>query len=221
VEAIHSIGIMHRDLKPENILLDRHCHVKICDFGLACVRQEPLTAYVVTRWYRAPEVMMCDGSYDLAADMWSVGCIFAEMMNGGLALFRGENWQDQLRLISRTFEVASTSEIAESCMAFIRNVHPDMATDSPLRLEDLVPTCSDQAIDLLRQLMTIEPLFRLTAPQAIQHPFLELERIDHAIRLHDHGVIQMAAQNPVPFEPFPLSRSTGTLRLSFLKGQPG
>ena len=83
---MHSANIMHRDLKPSNILINADCDLKICDFGLSrgfgeevdeCLKK---TAYVVTRWYRAPEVSLLNKSYNKSLDMWSVGCIFAELL---------------------------------------------------------------------------------------------------------------------------------------------
>ena len=83
---LHSADIIHRDLKPSNLLLSTQCEVKICDFGLArhldCCSAEGnvLTEGVATRWYRAPEVLLGSNQYDEKADMWSVGCVFAEML---------------------------------------------------------------------------------------------------------------------------------------------
>lgn len=83
---LHSANIMHRDLKPSNILVKTNCDLKICDFGLARgfaaaeERELHKTVYVVTRWYRAPEVMLNAALYTRSLDMWSIGCIFAEMI---------------------------------------------------------------------------------------------------------------------------------------------
>ena len=91
---MHSAHIMHRDLKPSNILINADCDLKICDFGLSRgygVVDEVLkkTAYVVTRWYRAPEVSLLNKSYNESLDMWSVGCIFAELLQRA-TLFPGD-----------------------------------------------------------------------------------------------------------------------------------
>jgi serine/threonine protein kinase len=84
LKYIHAANVLHRDLKPSNILVNSNCDLKICDFGLARgVEDEQsgeLTEYVVTRWYRAPEIMLACQDYSKAIDVWSVGCIFAELL---------------------------------------------------------------------------------------------------------------------------------------------
>lgn len=95
LKYVHSAEIIHRDLKPSNILLDAECNVKVADFGLArsLITDQPdegaiLTEYVATRWYRAPEILLGSTKYSKAVDMWSVGCILGEMINGK-AIFPG------------------------------------------------------------------------------------------------------------------------------------
>jgi len=82
LKYMHSANIIHRDLKPANILLNGDCKAKICDLGLArglAEEDDLLTEYVVTRWYRAPEVVVSARRYNQSVDMWAVGCILAEM----------------------------------------------------------------------------------------------------------------------------------------------
>lgn len=93
---IHSANIIHRDLKPSNLLLNKNCDLKVCDFGLARGYEEStttLTEYVVTRWYRAPEVILNASHYSNALDVWSIGCIFAELL-GRAPLFPGDDYLD-------------------------------------------------------------------------------------------------------------------------------
>ena len=93
---IHSSNIIHRDLKPSNLLLNKNCDLKICDFGLARGYEETtttLTECVVTRWYRAPEVILNASHYTNALDVWSIGCIFAELL-GRAPLFPGDDYLD-------------------------------------------------------------------------------------------------------------------------------
>ncbi|CAM9866995.1 unnamed protein product [Hapterophycus canaliculatus] len=102
LKYIHSANVLHRDLKPSNLVLNANCDLAICDFGLSRgVEQEggeTLTEYVQTRWYRAPELLCYSSTYDTAVDMWSVGCIFAELL-GRKPFFQGKNPMHQLQMI--------------------------------------------------------------------------------------------------------------------------
>ncbi|KAH3883778.1 hypothetical protein DPMN_007746 [Dreissena polymorpha] len=104
LKYIHSANVLHRDLKPSNLLLNTTCDLKICDFGLARVADPDhdhtgfLTEYVATRWYRAPEIMLNSKGYTKSIDVWSVGCILAEMLSNR-PLFPGKHYLDQLNFI--------------------------------------------------------------------------------------------------------------------------
>eukprot|EP01060_Flectonema_neradi_P032860 TRINITY_DN5332_c0_g1_i1.p1 TRINITY_DN5332_c0_g1~~TRINITY_DN5332_c0_g1_i1.p1 ORF type:complete len:240 (+),score=15.51 TRINITY_DN5332_c0_g1_i1:79-798(+) len=101
VNAIHSCGVLHRDLKPENIFIDQDCSLRIGDFGLARDdAQTMMSIYVVTRWYRSPELLMNWNKYNFSVDIWSVGCIFAEMLaTDHKPLFPGRDYLQQLHMI--------------------------------------------------------------------------------------------------------------------------
>jgi len=94
LKYMHSASVIHRDLKPSNILVNSNCDLKVCDFGLArgIDKDRDMTAYVVTRWYRSPEIML-DCKYNEAADVWSVGCIMGELLRRKV-LFAGRNYMD-------------------------------------------------------------------------------------------------------------------------------
>lgn len=118
LKALHSVDVIHRDLKPSNLLLNSNCDLKICDFGLARLALIPplndksyLTEYVVTRWYRAPEVMLTFKEYTKAIDVWAVGCILAEMISGK-PIFPGNDYHHQLSLI---LQVLGTPTMASFC----------------------------------------------------------------------------------------------------------
>lgn len=110
LKYIHSTDVIHRDLKPSNLLVNSNCDLKICDFGLARgihdLRREGkhgtmlLTEYVVTRWYRAPEIMLACHEYSKPIDIWSVGCIFAELLQRK-PYFPGDDYIDQVRLMDQ------------------------------------------------------------------------------------------------------------------------
>merc|ERR1711934_1002001 len=107
LKYIHSANVLHRDLKPSNLLLNA-----ICDFGLARTNSEKeyMTEYVVTRWYRAPELLLSCAVYTAAIDIWSVGCIFAELL-GRKPLFPGKDYVHQLNLITRVLGSPDPSDL--------------------------------------------------------------------------------------------------------------
>ena len=119
VHALHSAHVLHRDLKPGNLLVNKNCDLKICDFGLARpvnpdveAKDMGLTEYVVTRWYRAPELLVQNRRYDSAVDMWSIGCILAEVL-GARALFPGKDSLHQLKLIVERLGAPSEDELEQ------------------------------------------------------------------------------------------------------------
>lgn len=101
LKYVHSANVLHRDLKPSNLLLNSNCDLKIGDFGLARTTSETdfMTEYVVTRWYRAPELLLNCSEYTAAIDIWSVGCILGEIMTRK-PLFPGKDYVHQLKLIT-------------------------------------------------------------------------------------------------------------------------
>jgi serine/threonine protein kinase len=99
LKYVHSAGVIHRDLKPSNILVNENCDLKICDFGLARIQDPQMTGYVSTRYYRAPEIMLTWQKYDIEVDIWSAGCIFAEMLEGK-PLFPGKDHVNQFSIIT-------------------------------------------------------------------------------------------------------------------------
>ncbi|MBA0745245.1 hypothetical protein Gogos_007825 [Gossypium gossypioides] len=104
LKYMHSANVLHRDLKPSNLLLNANCDLKICDFGLARTTSETdfMTEYVVTRWYRAPELLLNCSEYTAAIDIWSVGCILMEIIRRE-PLFSGKDYVQQLGLITQVF----------------------------------------------------------------------------------------------------------------------
>lgn len=104
LKYVHSASVLHRDLKPSNLLLNANCDLKIGDFGLARTTSETdfMTEYVVTRWYRAPELLLNCTEYTAAIDIWSVGCILGEIMTRE-PLFPGKDYVHQLRLITEVW----------------------------------------------------------------------------------------------------------------------
>ncbi|KAI9458167.1 kinase-like protein [Lactarius psammicola] len=178
MKYVHSASVVHRDLKPGNLLVNSDCELKICDFGLSrgfdSTPEEgtsQMTEYVATRWYRAPEVMLALRRYGTAIDVWSIGCILAELLLGR-PLFKGKDYVDQLNKI---LEVLGTPSIdilrrvaSERAQAYVRSL--------PIRrkvsFKKLIPQADPQALDLLEKMLSFDPTSRVTVTQALAHPWL-------------------------------------------------
>lgn len=170
----HKRRVLHRDLKPQNLLINSAGELKLADFGLARAFGIPVRSYtheVVTLWYRAPDVLLGSRNYSTSVDMWSVGCIFAEMSNGR-PLFPGQNDSDQLKKIFARLGAPSLQtwpglkdlpEFKRLCS----NVKPTPAR----KPHEICPRLSKAGWNLLRQMLQYNPEHRISAEKALQHPF--------------------------------------------------
>jgi len=178
MKYVHSANVIHRDLKPRNLLVNSNCDLKISDFGLARVRFAdkewvcPMTEYVCTRWYRAPEVLCSWTDYSGAIDIWSIACILVEMQTRQ-PLFPGNNTQHQLDLIINVLGSPSDDELAkipnEKCRKFIQS----LPRTEGRPFEEAFSGMSPEVHDLLRKMMCWDPAARLTVADAIQEPYFE------------------------------------------------
>ncbi|KAL2557016.1 Serine/threonine-protein kinase MHK [Forsythia ovata] len=170
---VHKSGYFHRDLKPENLLVTNNT-IKIADFGLARELSSvpPFTDYVSTRWYRAPEVLLQSSSYTPAIDMWAVGAILAELFTL-CPIFPGESEIDQLYKICCVLGAPDWNTFPEA-RNIARLVDISYSEIMPANLSDVIPNASLEAIDLIKQLCSWDPLKRPTADQCLQHPFFHV-----------------------------------------------
>ena len=178
LKYIHSANVLHRDLKPSNILLNTNCDLKICDFGLARIA-DPLhdhtgflTEYVATRWYRAPEVMLNPKSYSKGLDMWSVGCIFAEMLSNK-PLFPGKHYLDQVQIILNVVGSPSPDDLATIGNEQARRYVQALPYRPTVPWSTMYPSASPKAIDMLDKMLAFNPHKRIAVEEALAHPYLE------------------------------------------------
>lgn len=175
LKYMHSANVLHRDLKPANVLLNSNCDLKVCDFGLARgvdERSVDLTEYVVTRWYRAPEIMLSCQEYTKAIDVWSVGCIFAELL-GSKPLFPGDDYIHQLRIITDVLGTPSDDDLdfvkSERARAFMKK----QAHKPKVPFSSLYKGANKSALDLLDKMLVFHPKKRITIEEALKHPYME------------------------------------------------
>ncbi|ESR58217.1 hypothetical protein CICLE_v10020645mg [Citrus x clementina] len=173
LKYVHSANVLHRDLKPSNLLLNANCDLKIGDFGLARTTSETdfMTEYVVTRWYRAPELLLNCSEYTAAIDIWSVGCILGEIMTRQ-PLFPGKDYVHQLRLIT---ELIGSPD--ETSLGFLRSDNARryvrMLPQFPKQnFSARFPNKSPGAVDLLEKMLVFDPNRRITVDEALCHPYL-------------------------------------------------
>uniref|UniRef100_A0A8C9PEU6 mitogen-activated protein kinase n=1 Tax=Spermophilus dauricus TaxID=99837 RepID=A0A8C9PEU6_SPEDA len=161
-----------KDLKPGNLAVNEDCELKILDFGLARPADAEMTGYVVTRWYRAPEVILSWMHYNQTVDIWSVGCIMAEMLTGK-TLFKGKDYLDQLTQILKVTGVPG-AEFVQKLNDKAAKSYIQALPQSPKKdFTQLFPRASPQATDLLEKMLELDVDKRLTASQALAHPFFE------------------------------------------------
>ncbi|XP_069100335.1 mitogen-activated protein kinase 7 [Pleurodeles waltl] len=178
LKYIHSANVIHRDLKPSNLLINENCELKVGDFGMArglCTKPDEykyfMTEYVATRWYRAPELMLSLHEYTQAIDMWSVGCIFAEML-GRKQLFPGKNYIHQLQLIMTVLGTPSSQVICSIGADRVRAYIQSLPVRQPVPLESLYPGGDRKALDLMQKMLRFDPRERISVLEALHHPFL-------------------------------------------------
>lgn len=173
---MHKHGTMHRDLKPQNLLVDDHTYthplIKVADLGLGRHFSVPIKAYtheIVTLWYRAPEVLLGITNYAPAVDMWSVACIFAELVRKQ-AIFPGDS---ELQQLLHIFKLLGTPQ--EGTWPGVSKLR-DWHEFPQWRAQDLTkvfPKLEEHGIDLMKRMFEYDPVKRITAMEALHHPYFD------------------------------------------------
>jgi len=175
LKYVHSAQVLHRDLKPANLLTNISCDLRICDFGLArgFNNDDLMTEYVVTRCYRPPELLLMCQQYTPAIDIWSTGCIFAEMMNRK-PLFPGKDYLHQLGIICDALGKPTEDDIA-----WLKNKEAEkylqrLQNTTPKPINVLVPKMQDAiSQDFLGKMLVFNPSKRSSAAQLLEHKYLQ------------------------------------------------
>lgn len=171
---LHSADVVHRDLKPANILVNKNCDAKICDFGLARGFGGGglhLTDYVVTRWYRAPEVVLHASQYTKSIDIWAVGCILCEMI-GRKPVFPGSHYLEQIKTITKIIGTPSETDLdwlPENSPAF--KFLAKLPTFSKRPWHTIYPEATADGIEAIERMITFHPVRRATVQEAIDLPY--------------------------------------------------
>ncbi len=170
---IHRHGVMHRDLKPQNLLVDKAKNViKVADLGLGRAFSVPVKSYtheIVTLWYRAPEVLLGGSHYSTPVDIWSVGCIFAELARKQ-PLFPGDS---ELQQLLHIFKLLGTpSEDVWPGVTRLRDWH-EFPQWKPQDLSKVIPQLDSHGIDLLQKMLVYDPAKRIHATEALEHPYFD------------------------------------------------
>ncbi|XP_035691013.1 mitogen-activated protein kinase 1-like [Branchiostoma floridae] len=177
LKYIHSANVLHRDLKPSNLLLNTTCDLKICDFGLARVADPEhdhtgfLTEYVATRWYRAPEIMLNSKGYTKSIDIWSVGCILAEMLNNR-PIFPGKHYLDQISHILGVVGSPSAEDLSWIINDKARSYLQSLPYKAKVPWPRICPKADSHALNLLDRMLTFNPHKRITVEEALAHEYL-------------------------------------------------
>lgn len=177
MKYIHSAGILHRDLKPRNLLVNSNCDLKICDFGLSradipdLYNAGAMTDYISTRWYRAPELLLGSEYYTTAVDVWSIGCIFSELLLRK-PMMPGSDTENQLELVVGIIGKPDKDYITKYSGGRLAEVFAGIPGSDKGNFKQLFKGQDENAVDLLKKMLLYDPEFRISIEDALKHPYM-------------------------------------------------
>ncbi len=177
LKFLHSADVLHRDIKPSNVLLNSDCHIKLCDFGLCRSVAETsgptpvLTDYVATRWYRAPEILLGSTRYTKGVDIWAVGAILGEMINGK-PVFPGTSVMNQIERILELTNMPTADDVEAISSPYAATMLESLPAMNYKLIGEIFPTASTEAVDLLRSCFYFNPEARPSAEDSLRHVFV-------------------------------------------------
>lgn len=216
LKYLHAAKVLHRDVKPGNLLVNGDCRLKICDFGLARLEEMDANKYmtqeVVTQYYRAPELLLGARHYSYGVDVWSVGCIFAELLTRRI-LFQADSPVSQVEMIYNLLcdqKGLQTSNLSRQSRNQLYQTASDLPIAPPCTFYHLSPNMTHESAHLLSRLLVWDPEKRLTASQALKHVYVRTGRLRYHTSLcrccciTANGIRHVADHDfePIPKRPF-------------------
>jgi len=207
LKYIHSAELIHRDLKPANILINSDVVIKVGDFGLARSvafqgddNDYKLSEYVATRWYRAPEILLGSSKYTKAVDMWSVGCILGELLVGK-PIFQGKSSLNQIEKVLELVGKPKSEDVEAIDSPHAETILNSLSGIKKKSFHQFFGEITDDAMDLLKKLLTFNPENRITVEEALKHPYViqfsnpeEEILADHAIEVPLNDFIKLSTK---------------------------
>mmetsp|Transcript_28852 Transcript_28852/g.48452 ORF Transcript_28852/g.48452 Transcript_28852/m.48452 type:complete len:385 (-) Transcript_28852:968-2122(-) len=196
LKYLHSAHLLHRDIKPSNILLNADCHIKVCDFGLCRSVAETsgpapvLTDYVATRWYRAPEILLGSTLYTRGVDIWAVGTILGEMINGR-PVFPGTSTMNQIERIIEVINIPAKSDVDAVASPYASTMLESLPQMNFKLVGDVFPQASSEAIDLIQSCFHFNPNRRPSAEDLLKHVFVSEFHNEEEEPIYPHGPLRL------------------------------